>query len=118
MTDVGTVIDLAGRQVVFGKLNATAPLLMINGHIAIDVMQFKVFEHVHLWHSFSKELQVKGMTTEYAPLLPDQALDDDVCDALVSPCRWTVLLLRNGFGAGATWSSGPWSGHAAPRDSC
>ena len=84
MTDVGTVIDLAGRQVVFGKLNATAPLLMINGHIAIDVMQFKVFEHVHLWHSFSKELQVKGMTTEYAPLLPDQALDDDVCDALVT----------------------------------
>ena len=84
MTDVGTVIDLAGRQVVFGKLNATAPLLMINGHIAIDVMQFKVSEHVHLWHSFSKELQVKGMTTEYAPLLPDQALDDDVCDALVT----------------------------------
>ena len=24
------------------------------------------------------------MTTEYAPLLPDQALDDDVCDALVT----------------------------------
>ena len=45
MTDVGAVIDLAGRQVVFGKLNATAPLLMINGHIAIDVMQFKVSEH-------------------------------------------------------------------------
>ena len=47
MTEVGATIDLAERRVCFSKLHVTVPLLMINGHIAIDITEFKQFaEHV------------------------------------------------------------------------
>ena len=86
MTEVGTIIDLAERHVCFSKLHVTVPLLMINGHIAIDVPEFKQFaEHVSFWKSSSAELQVKGMITEWTPLLHRaQAFDDDARDTLVT----------------------------------
>ena len=86
MTDVGTVLDLAERQVHFSALHVSVPLHMINGHIAIDVMEFKKFhEHVSFWKTSVHELRSKNDYDEYMPLLRSaQASVDQPRDILVT----------------------------------
>ena len=56
MTEVGAIIDLGSQTITFTKFGSTAPLQMVNGHIAVKISDFTV-DQAKAWRACYHEVE-------------------------------------------------------------
>ena len=55
--DVGAIIDLANQRVRFELFDVTLPLVMVSGHLGLDVSSYKEQEACFVfWHQHHSEI--------------------------------------------------------------